>query len=63
MYFLFHALYLAVKSSSVVSESQDKESIGLISQLTSYLLLYMQEIIRSGMNVKLFFQNYSVVFV
>ena len=46
--FLFHALYLAVKHSSMVSESPDKDCVGFISQLTSYLLLYIQEIIRSG---------------
>lgn len=48
VYFLFHALYLAIKNTAMLSESQDAESVEFMSQLTSYLLLYVQEIVKSG---------------
>ena len=48
VHLLFHALYLAVKNSSVISEQRDQESVWFMSQLTSYLLLYLQEMIKSG---------------
>lgn len=49
MYFLFHALHVAVRSaSSTVLKSQDNDSGRFTTQLTSYLLLYVQEIVRSG---------------
>ena len=60
VYFLFHALYLAIKNVATVSESRDTENVEFISQLTSYLLLYVQEIVRSG-NARDLFQVQVVV--
>ena len=57
VYFLFHALYLAIKNTVMLSESQDTEVVGFMSQLTSYLLLYVQEIVKSG-NIRVIFTIY-----
>ena len=57
VYFLFHALYLAIKNTVMLSESQDTEGVGFMSQLTSYLLLYVQEIVKSG-NIRVIFTIY-----
>ena len=62
VYFLFHALYLAIKNMATVSESHDTENVEFISQLTSYLLLYVQEIVRSGNARDLFTQSLSPEF-
>ncbi|XP_028391517.1 LOW QUALITY PROTEIN: huntingtin-like [Dendronephthya gigantea] len=48
-YFLFRALYLAVKNSSMVADLQDQDGVEFISQQTSSLMLYIQEITRSGL--------------
>lgn len=47
-YFLFRAFHLAVKNSSMVVDLQDQDGVEFVSQQTSSLMLYVQEIARSG---------------